>query len=186
MGKSNEKRAWQKSYQRKTLTCHQRLKLSFTTHLFFTVLTWFSFVICQNAENQTHLNIFAEKKTIGRTRNAKIIEMVLSLINHVLHIDQIWCLLEEPGVPQGIVLAPLDFPIQGQLLYQSQLAASSALAWEILDHYKFYNTSVMCQNPRGELVSIQVFRPKRGPFLQSFFFTAPAPKICKFQLVSKF
>ena len=181
-----KKRAGQKRYQRKTLTCHQRLKLSFTTHLFFTVLTWFSFVICQNAENQTHLNIFAEKKTIGRTRNAKIIEMVLSLINHVLHIDQIWCLLEEPGVPQGIVLAPLDFPIQGQLLYQSQLAASSALAWEILDHYKFYNTSVMCQNPRGELVSIQVFRPKRGPFLQSFFFTAPAPKICKFQLVSKF
>ena len=132
-----KKRAGQKRYQRKTLTCHQRLKLSFTTHLFFTVLTWFSFVICQNAENQTHLNIFAEKKTIGRTRNAKIIEMVLSLINHVLHIDQIWCLLDEPGVPQGIVLAPLDFPIQGQLLYQSQLAASSALAWEILDHYKF-------------------------------------------------
>ena len=25
-----------------TLTCHQRLKLSFTTHLFFTVLTWHS------------------------------------------------------------------------------------------------------------------------------------------------
>ena len=35
------------TYQNKTvtLTCHQRLKLSFTTHLFFTVLTQFSDVL---------------------------------------------------------------------------------------------------------------------------------------------
>ena len=31
-----------KRYQKRTFTCHQRLKLSFTTHLFFTVLTLFS------------------------------------------------------------------------------------------------------------------------------------------------
>ena len=47
--------------------------------------SWEDFsTICHNTENQTHLNIFAKKKTIGRTRNAKIIQMVLSLINHML------------------------------------------------------------------------------------------------------
>ena len=43
--------------------------------------SWEDFsTICHNTENQTHLNIFAKKKTIGRTRNAKIIQMVLPLI----------------------------------------------------------------------------------------------------------
>ena len=132
-----------KRYQTRTLTCHQRLKLSFTTHLFFTVLTLFSNVgrivtelskcresnspqyICRKEDNKQNPQC---QNNRGGTFPVKLRVMYAYLtLNPPIEIDIIRCLLKAPGVPPEIGIGLLDFPTQGQLLCQSQSAASSAL-----------------------------------------------------------
>ena len=168
--KTNERLG--KRYQTRTLTCHQRLKLSFTTHLFFTVLTLFSNVgrivtelskcresnspqyICRKEDNKQNPQC---QNNRGGTFPVKLRVMYAYLTlnpphqdrHHPMFVESTWRSSGDWDWPSG-------FSNSRSIALPKSISCKLGSGLRNYGSVEIINASVMCQDPCGELSSLQV------------------------------